>query len=225
MPKRVRKAEEEDVSKKKPKAGGEEPAVIATRKETSSPARHVVASNETFTSRKTKSTPQIAKEPEEDTVGNPYEDTRAASLTEKKETPPPPAMKTSVPVVVVAPPSNKETSGKTKVEPVVLNGNVQPVTKKRTNPTSVPCILLFLVAILMWCTVTLLGLLLSERMEHELQVWHLRDMVYKSKEEPQVTDLEQNVKHWKGVAEKLESEKKGMLREFGDTLASLEYME
>ena len=230
--KRSRKAEE-DASKKKQKAGGEQLAKKEAASAVGALAQgapiHAVARKETpnrEASLPVKAlTPQIAKEPEdEDTLGNPYEQTRAW-LAKKQETP---AKKETAPVVADSPPPAKITNETSKSKSVVLNGVnvVQPsVTKKRTNPTSVPCILLFLVAILMWCTVTLLGLLLSERMEHELQVWHLRNMVNKAAENPQVNELQQDVKHWKGVAQKLESQKKGMLQEFGEKLATLEYME
>lgn len=229
--KRARKAEEDAASKKKQKAGGaDEPAKSpkrATARATATPALASPAPVIKTTLRKTAASKAAAKkaEEEEDTLGNPYEQERRApgsSIAKKQAMP---AKKKSAPAV----PSSDTTI---KTEPV-MNGTTvktEHVVNKRRNPTSLPCILLFLVAVLMWCTVTLLGLLLSERMDHELQVWHMRDLLHKGEDvavppPPKVEELEKNILHWKGHVEQLESQKKGMMQEFGEKLVSLEYME
>jgi len=226
--KRARKAEE-DASKKKPKAGAaEEP----TRSPQLSPPRAAVTPSLTSPSpapmrKGTLSKTANSAPKEEDTLGNPYEAPRAptSSIANSKKQEAPLTKKSAT--LAAAP---------LETEPVLTNGTAcssrikGSQDKSKRSRTSIPCILLFFVAILMWCTVALVGLLLSERMDHELQMWTLRDMLHKSESvqvpsPPEVEELQKNVHFWKGRAQQLESQKKGMMQEFGEKISSLEYME
>jgi hypothetical protein len=95
----------------------------------------------------------------------------------------------------------------------------------------VPCFLLFLVVLLFWSSVTLLGLLLSERLDHYLQLAQFKEMLLKSQAvgipppPAAVEDLQKNVQHWRNLVKNLELQKTSMLQKFGEKLASLESME
>lgn len=237
---------EDDGSKKKAKgvAAEEQPASSATKtKSLSTPATPSLAAA-TGASPAPRSFPRRTldlfkfgsaskeapkEEMKQDTLGNPYEQSRTATTaappianTKKK-----PELTKVVNKKASTPPSPLVETSKKETSFTATNGSVAvkaSTTRRIRNPTSVPCILLFLVAILMWCTVTLLGLLLSERMDHELQVWNLRDLLHKS-EAVGVPPEPELVKHWKERAEQLESQKKGILKEFGEKLVNLDYME
>ena len=159
----------------------------------------------------------MASQQQNDTVGNPYDNESpsvvAPSLADSKKG-------ASHPKEGALPPTRRNLeqhfNGMT-----LKSETPAPVVSKR-NPTSVPCILLFLVAILMWCTVALLGLLLSERMDHELHVWQLRNMLHKSEAvglplPPEGEELQKKLDSKKMMGNKLQ--------EFGEKLVNLDYME
>jgi hypothetical protein len=214
--KRVRKAESDEAMKKQ-KAVEAKEAAVPMRHAAVAPAEAVAASvvvKKGMPKKASASMPALA-EKEPDTIGNPYEEKRPLAM---KEAPTPVKKPTKTEVVAE----------------VSLNGAVTmdhpyaSPAKKRI--TSVPCILLFLVAFFLWCSVTLLGLLLSERLEHQLQIHHLKQVLAKSEAvgvppPPTVEELQKNVKHWKDLVKNLELQKRGMLQEFGEKLASLESME
>lgn len=95
-----------------------------------------------------------------------------------------------------------------------------------------PCFLLFLVVLLFWSSVTLLGLLLSERLDHYLQLAQFKEMLLKSQAvgippppPAAVEELQKNVLHWRNLVKNLKLQKTSMLQKFGEKLASLESME
>lgn len=220
--KRARKSQE-DASKKKAKqedataASGanidDSPKVIvavATPSLAASPTARKSSAPQVSTRNVTSRT--LMAQHQTDTVGNPYDDESPAvapSVADTKK---------------AAPPQKKAAASANKKESLATPNGTTVKTEvtlaSKRNPTSVPCILLFLVAILMWCTVALLGLLLSERMDHELHVWQLRNMLHKSEAvgiplPPEGEELQK----------KLDSKKKSKLQEIGEKLVNLEYME
>lgn len=110
---------------------------------------------------------------------------------------------------------------------IVLNGHdsYSSTKARRSRFGSIPFLLLLLVAFFLWCTVILLGLLLSERMEHQLQMSELRQIAAKvQRTGPTIMQgLQSKIQEWKSTAIKLESEKRGILQEFGEKLKSLEF--
>jgi hypothetical protein len=221
--KRARKSQE-DASKKKAKhedataaaasgANIDSPKVnvaVATPSLVASPAARKSSAPQVSTRNVTSRT--LMAQQQTDTVGNPYDDESPAvapSVADTKK---------------AAPPQKKAAASANKKESLATPNGMTVKTEvtvvSKRNPTSVPCILLFLVAILMWCTVALLGLLLSERMDHELHVWQLRNMLHKSEAvgiplPPEGEELQK----------KLDSKKKSKLQEIGEKLVNLEYME
>jgi hypothetical protein len=220
--KRARKSQE-DASKKKAKqedataASGanidDSPKVIvavATPSLAASPTARKSSAPQVSTRNVTSLT--LMAQHQTDTVGNPYDNELPAvspSVADTKK---------------AAPPQKKAAASANKKESLATPNGTTVKTEvtvvSKRNPTSVPCILLFLVAILMWCTVALLGLLLSERMDHELHVWQLRNMLHKSEAvgiplPPEGEELQK----------KLDSKKKSKLQEIGEKLVNLEYME
>ena len=226
--KRTRK-EEEDASKKKSRATEEEETVVvppaATTQVAAATAAPPAAAPAAAVVHKQPASMAPKKSPPRKTTrvqqATPYD--KQPQFNKADDTP------TKVPVPLVHPAATKTSTKQStlKSEDSPMHSPNKLLTPRRAI-SSVPCALLFLVAFLLWCTVTLLGLVLSERMDHELQMWQLRQLLTKSEAigTPLHPDeCQEHVNHWKGLAGKLESQKKGMLKEFGEKLAKLDLME
>jgi hypothetical protein len=235
--KRTRKAETED-AKKKPKADEiKRAAAAAAAVAAAVPVEVILGFQKKDTPQeKTKGVASVSllvmpANKKEESLGNPYEAKRVGVAVAVKQD-------TSTPNMSIV----KSPSTPTKT---VLNGGGGSTTTSMDHhyhsppfttmkrQASVPCILLFSVAFFLWCSVTLIGLLLSERLEHQLQMHQLRQVLQKSEQVgvPNIPSIEgydeddkqNNINHWKELVNNLEWQKKGMMKEFGEKLASLEF--
>jgi hypothetical protein len=161
---------------------------------------------------------------DDDDLGNPYEATSKLMMgvvAAKQQAPTPP--------IKIKSPStpNKTALNGVGSTPFIVDHHSPSMMKRSNSRTSVPCILLFLVAFFLWCSVTLIGLLLSERLEHQLQMYQLRQVLQKREQVVTNNDdnnpKQDNINRWKEMVNKLEWQKKGMMKEFGEKLASLEF--
>jgi hypothetical protein len=181
--KRVRK-EKSDEALKKQKASEAKEAVVATTKGAAGPVKVVTAPvviKQIIPERRKPQKSSVPASAEKELLGNPYEEKRPVAV---KEAPTP---------------GNKPTKTDVMVE-ASSNGNVtmdqsykSPVKKRKT---SVPSILLFLVAFLLCCSVILLGFHLSKRLDRHLLLFEswVKSEAVCVRPPPAIEGLQKNLK-------------------------------